>query len=81
MIGVYGSLLLCLLQTQPGPEGQEKLLPLPRFLLEPERAGADRAEILAGLRLTGYFLARHVLEAKGARALLTRDRFVERLAR
>ena len=32
MIGVYGSLLLCLLQTQPDPESQQKLLPLQDIL-------------------------------------------------
>ena len=32
MIGVYGSLLLCLLQTQPEPASQEKLLPLQDIL-------------------------------------------------
>ena len=32
MIGVHGLLLVCLLQTQPGPESQEKLLPLQDIL-------------------------------------------------
>ncbi len=36
MIGIYGSLLLCLLQTQPGPESQEKLLPLQDILSNQE---------------------------------------------
>ena len=45
-----------------GGPWRDRLLPLPAFLLAPERPGANDppgpAEWLAGLRLTGHFLAR-----------------------
>jgi DNA repair protein RecO (recombination protein O) len=55
----------------------EKLLPLPGFLLE-DRA-ARREEIAAGLRLTGYFLDRHVFAAQGRALPPARQRFVDRM--
>ena len=63
----------------------DRLLPLPLFLID-AAATPDTADLLAGLRLTGYFLDRHVLhgpQAKGSatdRRLEARGRFLERLA-
>ena len=63
----------------------DRLLPLPLFLID-AAATPDTADLLAGLRLTGYFLDRHVLhgpQAKGTatdRRLEARGRFLERLA-
>ena len=63
----------------------DRLLPLPLFLID-AAATPDAADLLSGLRLTGYFLDRHVLhgpQAKGTatdRRLEARGRFLERLA-
>jgi DNA repair protein RecO (recombination protein O) len=52
----------------------DRLLPLPPFLLPPPQAG--EGDIRAGLRLTGFFLGRHVWAERGEPA--ARTRFVER---
>jgi DNA repair protein RecO (recombination protein O) len=60
-----------------------RLLPLPAFLLGPMVNGAepDRSDMLAGLRLTGYFLDRHVLHGPITdKRLEARSRFIDRLA-
>ncbi len=54
---------------------ERQLLPLPPFLADGAARPADTAEVLAGLRVTGAFLARHVLadrrdDLAGARARL-----------
>lgn len=41
---------------------REKLLPLPQFLLGSQNADPSRADIGAGLRLTGLFISARVLE-------------------
>ncbi|MBP5855989.1 DNA repair protein RecO [Marivibrio halodurans] len=62
--------------TEAARPYRERLLPLPAFLLSPRaRAGAEA--LGQSLRLTGYFLARHVLDLHGkplpdARARLER---------
>jgi DNA repair protein RecO (recombination protein O) len=63
---------------------RDRLLPLPAFLIADATPGRD--DLLAGLRLTGFFLDRHVLhgpQVKGSvadRRLEARARFQERLA-
>jgi DNA repair protein RecO (recombination protein O) len=58
----------------------DRLLALPPFLIEPD-AAPDIADLLAGLRLTGYFLDRHVLHGPNTdRRLEARARFIERLS-
>jgi len=58
----------------------DRLLPLPLFLID-AAATPDAADLLAGLRLTGYFLDRHVLHGPVTdRRLEARGRFLERLA-
>ena len=66
--------------SRSGAEGYEaRLLPLPRFLIE--GGPAEWADILDGLRLTGHFLERDLLIARGADVLAARQRLVERLKR
>lgn len=66
--------------SRAGAVGYEaRLLPLPAFLLG---WGTDAwAEIIDGLRLTGFFLERSVLTEKRAAVLAARERLVERLKR
>lgn len=67
-----------------GEPWRDKLLPLPGFLRqEGEEDGGDgedpdEAAIAAGLRLTGWFLDRHVLAPHGRRLPPARVRFEER---
>lgn len=57
----------------------DRLLPLPAFLLGD--VPSDRSDHLAGLRLTGWFLDRHVLHGPITdKRLETRSRFIDRLA-
>ncbi len=59
---------------------RERLLPLPRFLLE-AAAIPSRAEVLDGLRLTGFFLDRRVFHPNGRKPPAARTRFVDLLSR
>ncbi len=65
---------------EAGEPYQGLLLKLPAFLT---RAGgfAGVADIADGLRLTGYFLERHVLGPRGMSAPGSRDILLERLSR
>jgi len=54
------------------------LLPLPGFLLA-EGAAGDGEEVLQGLRLSGYFLSRHVFTLNENKSPQARDRMVARL--
>ena len=58
----------------------DKLFPLPPFLL---RSGSDAAptaaDIVAGLRLTGWFFEKHVFTGQGGRMPAARERFIDRL--
>lgn len=57
-----------------------KLLKLPAFLLD-EDAGANDADILSGLALTGHFLERDVLAPHGLVMPQARDRLISLLGR
>ena len=57
----------------------EKLLPLPPFLAGAESGPASAADIVAGLRLTGWFLEKHVFAGQGGRMPQARERFIDRL--
>ena len=57
----------------------DKLLPLPAFLWR--GVGAGRDELAAGLRLTGYFLQRHVFAPQGRPLPEARSFFADRLCR
>ncbi|KTF68121.1 DNA repair protein RecO [Sphingomonas sp. HT-1] len=66
--------------SRTGAAGYEaRLLALPPFLQMGGEAGWD--DILAGLRLTGHFLARDLLTGKGAEPIAARERLVDRLLR
>jgi len=58
---------------------RDKLLPLPRFLLE--GGTAYWPDIVDGLRLTGHFLMRDVLTDRAAPLIDGRERLVDRLRR
>ena len=60
---------------------RNRLLPLPRFLLDDTLADADAADVAAGLTLTGFFLERHLLAPHGAVLPPARARFVATLDR
>ncbi|MFS0736523.1 DNA repair protein RecO [Sphingomonas sp. 1P06PA] len=60
-----------------GHEG--RLLPLPPFLHDGAPAGWD--DVVAGLRITGRFLARDLLGDGRARLLPARERLVDRITR
>jgi DNA repair protein RecO (recombination protein O) len=60
-------------------EYRDRLFALPPFLLGP--AAADWSDILAGLRITGHFLARDVLIERQADVLAARGRLLDRLKR
>jgi DNA repair protein RecO (recombination protein O) len=66
--------------SRAGGQGYaDRLLPLPRFLLADTIP--DRSDLLAGLRLTGYFLDRHVLHGPVTdKRWEARSRFIDRLA-
>lgn len=57
----------------------ERLLPLPPFLIGD--AEADWPALREGLRLTGHFLARDVLNERRAETLAARERLLDRLRR
>ncbi|MBE9558763.1 MAG: DNA repair protein RecO [Proteobacteria bacterium] len=58
-----------------GEPWRAKLLPLPRFL-SPEGGAPDLAQLNEGLRLTGWFLERHVFTAHNARTPDSRERLI-----
>lgn len=60
MIGVYGSLLLCLLQTQPGPERHENPLPLQDILSNREiQDYQSKPQYRSRMKLFGKAFNRH----------------------
>ena len=68
-------------RTAGEPYG-DRLLALPRFMIENgEAASPNAADILAGFRLTGYFLARHVYEPRGLEPSNARTGFLALVAR
>jgi DNA repair protein RecO (recombination protein O) len=64
-----------------GEPYNNRLLALPRFMVENGEAGPRPADILAGFRLTGYFLARHVYEPRGLEAPDARARILTLIER
>jgi len=61
-----------------GAPYRDKLFSLPSFLGE-SRSTTELSEVLAGLKLTGYFLERHVLEPHNMKMPPARARFIDRL--
>ena len=64
-----------------GDPYRDRMLALPRFLVEAPGATPDVADILAAFRLTGYFLDRHVYEPRGLEPPGARASFLALLAR
>jgi DNA repair protein RecO (recombination protein O) len=60
---------------------RERLLPLPAFLLPGAGKMPAAADILDGLKLTGYFLASQVFAAHNRPLPAARDRLIERISR
>ncbi len=60
-----------------GEPWRDRLLPLPAFLVAGGEGQGD--ELLAALRLTGHFLARHVLEPQRRTLPEARARFIDRI--
>ncbi len=59
----------------------DRLLPLPSFLVD-AASRPDRADILAGLRLTGHFLIAHIVAPRRVKGdVPARERLIERLSR
>lgn len=68
----------CAVTEEGAGEWKNKLLPLPSFLLHEEETGSH-AEWYDGLRLTGYFLARHVYGQRHVFMPAVRERLSARL--
>ncbi|WP_119462502.1 DNA repair protein RecO [Rhodospirillaceae bacterium SYSU D60014] len=68
-----------------GAPYRDQLLPLPAFLAAETAEPADAPAVLAGLRLTGFFLDRHVFShspggaGAASQAPAARERFIQRL--
>jgi DNA repair protein RecO (recombination protein O) len=63
---------------EAGEPYRERLLKLPAFLTE-AGGSPDDSDIADGLRLTGYFIERHVLKPRGLAIQGAREAVVERL--
>jgi len=61
---------------QAGEPWKDRLLTLPQFLLQPCQDQASCDDIIAGFSLTGFFLARHVLEPRGLKLGDARSSFI-----
>lgn len=64
-----------------GAPYRERLFALPAFLLELQLGQPTPEEVIAGLRLTGHFLQRHILQPRDLAAPGARSFVIERLAR
>jgi DNA repair protein RecO (recombination protein O) len=65
-----------------GQPYNDRLLSLPAFMVaNGANAEPDVADIMAGFRLTGYFLARHVYEPRGIEPPDARSRFLTLVGR
>ena len=62
-----------------GEPYRDRLLPLPAFLIQ--GGAGEWSEIIAGLRLTGHFLERDLLQGRAIDILAARVRLVDRLKR
>ena len=64
---------------QAGEPWKDKLLVLPEFLREGSGREPSPQDIAAGFELTGFFLARHVLEPRGLNLADARASFIAAL--
>ncbi len=63
-----------------GEQYRNRLLPLPHFLREPVPDCVDAVDVSDGLRLTGHFLLRRVLQPLGKEVPFARQRLTDALA-
>ncbi len=61
---------------QAGEPWHDRLLPLPRFLLDDAPARPSAGELADGFAVTGFFLGRYVFEPRGLHAPDARERFI-----
>jgi DNA repair protein RecO (recombination protein O) len=66
---------------QAGEPWREKLLALPAFLCDASAADPSLQDISDGFTLTGFFLARHVLEPRNIRLADARASFIAAVLR
>lgn len=64
-----------------GAPYRERLFALPAFLRLPDADRPGPADVIAGMRLTGHFLQRHILQPRDLAAPGARSLVVEHLAR
>jgi DNA repair protein RecO (recombination protein O) len=64
-----------------GEACSDRLLKLPRFLVEEEAVDASPQDVIAGFALTGHFLERHVLQPHGQSLPQSRERLIGLLTR
>jgi DNA repair protein RecO (recombination protein O) len=64
-----------------GAPYRDRLLALPAFLQQSPTCRPANDEVIAGLRLTGHFLQRHILEPRDLVAPAARSLVIDRLAR
>ena len=64
-----------------GAAYEDKLLPLPAFMVSRETSRPTVQDLRAAFRLTGYFLDRHVYEPRGVEPAPARERFLALLDR
>lgn len=67
--------------AEAGAPYRDALLPLPRFLTAGYNDTPTRTDLAAGVRLTGFFLSRHLYEASGQTLPDGRDRFIDTVMR
>jgi len=58
-----------------------QLLPLPEFLRTASALASSPAAVASGLRLTGFFLERHIMTPRGLHLPDTRAAILQRLQR
>ena len=71
----------CAVSMAAGEAYRKVLLPLPEFLKTPGAKADGPGQVLAGLKLTGHFLERHVFALKSRHLPAARARFLARLSR
>jgi DNA repair protein RecO (recombination protein O) len=64
-----------------GAPYRDRLFALPAFLLGSQCGRPSPDDVIAGLRLTGHFLLRHILEPRDLAAPAARNLLIDRLAR
>ncbi len=66
---------------QAGEEWQDRLFRLPAFLVDSTQVGFSSADVADAFAVTGFFLARHVLEPRGLELPEARRQYVAAVTR